>query len=141
MEGTGLEATETAEIGEAAGFWRRLGGAFVDGIVVSIVGAILRVLLGNAAGEALTLVVAAVYFTYFHGSTGVTPGNAALGIRVVDLRDERGRPIGFWRAFVRWVVSLVSGIVFLLGYLWMLWDSEQQTWHDKASGSLPVRTR
>ena len=67
--------------------------------------------------------VGAVYSTSFHGSTGQTPGNAALGLRVVDIRDETGRPIGYSRAFIRWIVSLVSALVFLLGYLWMLWDS------------------
>jgi uncharacterized RDD family membrane protein YckC len=28
--------------------------------------------------------------------------------------------------------------VFLLGYLWMLWDSEKQTWHDKAANAVVV---
>jgi uncharacterized RDD family membrane protein YckC len=37
-------------------------------------------------------------------------------------------------------VSIVSAIVFLLGYLWMLWDPEKQTWHDKAAGSVVVPT-
>ncbi|MFM8387932.1 MAG: RDD family protein, partial [Actinomycetota bacterium] len=26
--------------------------------------------------------------------------------------------------------------MFLLGYLWMLWDSEKQTWHDKMVSSV-----
>jgi len=49
-------------------------------------------------------------------------------------------PIGYGRAFVRWLVSLVSGFVILIGYLWMLWDSEKQTWHDKAANSVVVPT-
>jgi uncharacterized RDD family membrane protein YckC len=35
--------------------------------------------------------------------------------------------------------SLVSGWVFYLGYLWMLWDSEKQTWHDKMVSSVVIR--
>jgi uncharacterized RDD family membrane protein YckC len=31
-----------------------------------------------------------------------------------------------------------SHFVFLLGYSWMLWDSEKQTWHDKAANSVVV---
>jgi uncharacterized RDD family membrane protein YckC len=27
----------------------------------------------------------------------------------------------------------------VLGYLWMLWDKEKQTWHDKIIGSIVVR--
>jgi uncharacterized RDD family membrane protein YckC len=30
---------------------------------------------------------------------------------------------------------LISAIVLCLGYLWMLWDGEQQTWHDKIAGT------
>ena len=61
-----------------------------------------------------------------------------LGIRVVDVRDRIGEPIGYGRAALRWLVSIVSALVFLLGYLWMLWDSKKQTWHDKAAGSVPI---
>jgi len=27
--------------------------------------------------------------------------------------------------------KLISGLVFSLGYLWLLWDKDRQTWHDK----------
>ena len=127
---------DAARVAAAAGFWRRLGGALIDGIVLGIVGTVLRFALGTSIGEALSGIADAVYFTYFHGSTGRTPGDAALGIRVVDL--ESGEVIGFARAFARWLVSIVSAVVLVLGFLWMLWDPRRQTWHDKAVGSLPV---
>ena len=41
-------------------------------------------------------------------------------------------------------MSIVSAVVLLLGYLWMLWDPEKQTWHDKvgrARSSSPCRAR
>lgn len=124
--------------GPAAGFWRRFGGSLIDGIVLGVVSGILRYAIGNGLGTLLGLVVAAVYFTYFHGSAGRTPGNAALGITVVGIDD--GRPIGYGRALGRWAMSYVSGIVILIGYLWMLWDPRKQTWHDKVVGSLPVHS-
>jgi uncharacterized RDD family membrane protein YckC len=123
--------------GAPAGFWRRFAAALIDGIVIGVVNGILGALFGNA-GRGLGILVSLAYFTYFHGKTGQTPGNAVLGIRVVDVRERIGEPIGYGRAFLRWLVSLVSAIVFLLGYLWMLWDPRKQTWHDKAAGSLPV---
>jgi uncharacterized RDD family membrane protein YckC len=119
----------------AAGFWRRLAGAIIDGLVVGIVDTVLRVLLGTA-GAGLGILVSFAYYTYFHGKTGQTPGNAALGIRVVDI--ETGNVIGYQRAFVRCLVAIVSGLVVFLGYLWMLWDANRQTWHDKAARSLPI---
>ena len=33
---------------------------------------------------------------------------------------------------------ILSTIPLLLGYFWMLWDSEKQTWHDKLAGSVVV---
>jgi uncharacterized RDD family membrane protein YckC len=118
-----------------AGFWRRFAAAFIDAIVIGVVSEILKLALGGV-GTALGVLVGLVYFTYFHGSTGQTPGDAALAIRVIDLQG--GGSIGYMRAFIRWVVSLISAIVLLIGYLWMLWDGEKQTWHDKAAGSVVI---
>jgi uncharacterized RDD family membrane protein YckC len=132
--GAGAVSVTTAR----AGFWRRFAAAFIDGILLNIVGWILMAILGTGGGYGIGILITIGYFTYFHGSTGQTPGDAALSIRVVD--KDGGGSIGYGRAFVRWLVSIVSGIVILLGYLWMLWDSEKQTWHDKAANSVVVPT-
>ncbi len=120
------------------GFWRRFGAFVIDALVTGIVEGILSAILGRALGYGVGTLVSLAYFTYFHGTTGQTPGDAALGIRVVDLRNGTGAPIGYGRAFVRWLVSLVSGAVVLIGFLWMIWDREKQTWHDKAAGSVVI---
>ena len=132
---------ETVDVARAASFWRRLGGLIIDGLVIGVVQGILRLFLGQDTAGGLGLIISAAYFTYFHGSSGQTPGNAVVGIRVVDFRDGTGRSIGYGRAFLRWLVSIVSALVIFLGYLWMLWDGNRQTWHDKAAGSLPLYTR
>jgi uncharacterized RDD family membrane protein YckC len=129
------EQQATAVTDERSGFWRRFAAAFIDGILLGIVATILRLIVGDV-GEALSLLVTIGYYTYFHGNTGQTPGDAALSIRVVDRNG--GGSIGYGRAFIRWLVSIVSGLVILIGYLWMLWDSENQTWHDKAANALVV---
>jgi uncharacterized RDD family membrane protein YckC len=116
---------------EAAGFWRRFGAMFIDGIVVSIPGYVVAFAVGSGYADLAWIVVTLAYFTYFHG-------DAALSIRVVDVRDGTDGPIGYARAATRWAVSIVSYLALLIGYLWMLWDPERQTWHDKAAGSLPV---
>ena len=56
--------------------------------------------------------------------------------RVVDF--ETGLPISYGRAFARNLGRLLSGLVFLLGYLWMLWDRDRQTWHDKIASTTVV---
>jgi uncharacterized RDD family membrane protein YckC len=133
---TGFPAERPATVTSArAGFWRRFAGSFVDAILLGVVSTILRLIL-NDVGVGLTFIVDFGYFTYFHGSTGQTPGDAALSIRVVD--KQGGGPIGYPRAFVRCLVSIVSGLVFGLGYFWMLWDPEKQTWLDHAATSLVI---
>ena len=129
---------ESSLTSERSGFWRRFAAALIDGIAVGVATTILRVILGFAAGEGIGILIAFGYYTYFHGNTGQTPGDAVMSIRVVDFRDGTGKPIGYGRAFVRCLVSIVSGFVLLIGYLWMLWDREKQTWHDKAAGSVVV---
>jgi uncharacterized RDD family membrane protein YckC len=135
MESSYAGTGEVALTSARAGFWRRFAAAFIDGLLIWIVTVIALLAFGSAA-YALYLVLQIGYFTYFHGSSGQTPGDAALSIRVVGKDD--GSPIGYGRAFVRWLVSIVSGWVIVLGYLWMLWDSEKQTWHDKAANSVVV---
>jgi uncharacterized RDD family membrane protein YckC len=137
---------------ERSGFWRRFAASFVDGLVLGVVSEVLRAVgIGTGSrhgihadivgGYGPGLLISLAYFTYFHGRTGQTPGDAALGIRVVDRESGTMRPVGYGRAAVRWAVSLVSLIPFALGYLWMLWDKENQTWHDKAAGTIVVPSR
>ena len=100
---------------------------------------ILGAILSDSIGVVYLLSVAINwgYYTYFEGGPrGQTVGKMALSIRVVGLQD--GAPIGYGRAFVRQLVRIISGLVFGLGYFWMLWDKEKQTWHDKAAGSVVV---
>ena len=43
-----------------------------------------------------------------------------------------GKPAGFLGMLVRETVGkFVSGLILSLGYLWLLWDPDRQTWHDK----------
>lgn len=124
--------------GARAGFWRRFVAAFVDGLILGVVGGILGAILSESdnAATVISILLGIAYYTYFEGSIGQTSGKKALGIRVVSL--EGGGSIGFGRAFVRYIGRIVSTIPLLLGYLWMLWDKEKQTWHDKFAGSVVV---
>jgi uncharacterized RDD family membrane protein YckC len=109
----------------------------IDLILLGIVDAILRSILGAGAGGGIGFLIGAVYFTAMIGSSrGQTVGQMALGIRVIDFNN--GGPIGYGRAFIRWLVSIISYIVIFLGYLWMLWDKEKQCWHDKAANDVVV---
>jgi uncharacterized RDD family membrane protein YckC len=120
--------------GPRAGFGVRLGAYLIDSLVFVVPYVIL--LLIKPALVLLMIVVIVGYFVYFEGGpTGQTIGKKTVGIRVVDFAT--GGPIGYGRGFLRYVGRIASGIL-LLGYLWMLWDPEKQTWHDKIANTVVV---
>lgn len=81
------------------------------------------------------MVVLGVYCAQL-GRTGRTWGRSVRNLRVVD--DQTGEPIGFARAVGRTLfANIVSNILFL-GYLWMLWDPDKCTWHDKVAHTIVV---
>ena len=122
--------------GPRASFGRRLVAAIIDGILLVIVGGVLQVAVRSIAGL-IALALGIAYYGYLEGSpSGQTVGKKAMGIRVIDFRT--GGSIGYGRAFIRWIGRYVSAIACLLGYFWMLWDKEKQTWHDKFANDVVV---
>ena len=123
--------------GPRASFGLRLVAAIIDGIIVGVVGTVVGLIVRNELGGLLSLALGVAYYGWLEGSTsGQTVGKRMLGIRVYDLRQ--GGPIGTGRAIGRYFARIVSAIPCLLGYFWMLWDTEKQTWHDKLVGSVVV---
>jgi uncharacterized RDD family membrane protein YckC len=133
----------TGASGPRAGFWIRFGALLLDGLILGIPFAILVVIAAQiSTGLAvlvyvLWLVAYIAYPVYYEGGPQcATPGKKICGIKVIDMNG--GGSIGHSRAFVRWLMRIVSGAVFYLGYLWMLWDKEKQCWHDKVANDVVV---
>ena len=126
----------TGPSGPRVGFWNRFAAAFVDGILLGIATLVLLAIVGYNTSRALGALLALAYWTYFEGTSGQTVGKKAMGIRVIDFKG--GETLGFGRAFIRGIGRYVSSIPLFLGYLWMLWDKENQTWHDKFANSVVV---
>ena len=126
---------------EYASFGRRVGGNLLDAVIVaigtSIISLIVSVIIGSAAGLIVSLVSALAYYVLLNANGG-TLGKQALGMRLEHA--ETGEDIGIGRALGRYVVAIASGLALGLGYLWAAWDARKQTWHDKAVGSIVVRT-
>ena len=135
-----------------SGFWRRFGAVLVDGILLGIVGWVVGQVFGqdvttvedgtasysiSGGAAGVLLLVNLAYFVVMEGGSGATLGKRALGIRVVD--STSGGPIGYGSALVRWFARYLSALPFMLGYLWMLWDDNKQTWHDKLAHAVVVR--
>src|SRR5262249_17259878 len=124
-----------------AGFWARFGGYVIDSIVIGLpIGIVAGALsMDGLSRLVFQLVVSACYFAFLDGGPkGQSVGKMALNIRVVDV-DSIQPGIGFGRGFGRYFASLLSGVVFGLGYLWMLWDPKKQCWQDKLVQTLVVK--
>ena len=68
------------------------------------------------------------YYTFFWTLVGFTPGKAILGLKVVRCN---GANLSFGRSILRFFSYWISAIPFFLGFLWVLWDPNRQSWHDK----------
>jgi uncharacterized RDD family membrane protein YckC len=140
-----------------AGFGERLVAYIIDGFVLALVFVVLSVflvgglLVGYRAGEGLgpvavsgavlwfvvLFVVSIAYFPYFWARGGQTPGMRVFGIRVV--RDQDGGPVTGWIAILRLLGYWVSGFVFYIGYIWILFDARRRGWHDLIAGTVVIK--
>jgi uncharacterized RDD family membrane protein YckC len=112
-------------------------GALVDGILLSIVNGILDAATDRVVSTIIGFVVGVIYTTVLLGSpSGQTIGMRTVGIRVIDATT--GGRVDYGRCITRYLMAIISGLALGLGYLWMLWDPQRQTWHDKAAGTYVV---
>jgi uncharacterized RDD family membrane protein YckC len=108
-----------------AGFWERMAAGLLDIVVVGVLSVFVHVFpLGFA--------VALAYFAGMWAWKGTTIGGIVLKLQVV--RSDGG-PLTFPVALVRALTSVLSLLVFFLGFLWIIWDRDKQAWHDKIAGT------
>ncbi len=105
-----------AEVLRIAGFWRRLGAATIDGLLLGLVGAVLGFLwfdqlaaLGQN-GRFLGGVIAFAYLALLNSriGSGQTLGKRLLKIRVTDVQ---GSSVSLERAALRSLILLVPGVL------------------------------
>ena len=84
----------------------------------------------------ILLFLGSTYFVFLEGFTGKTIGKMILGIRII--RDD-GESMRLWEAFVRWLGYFVSAFFIFVGFIWAIFDSKNQTWHDKFAGTYVVK--
>jgi uncharacterized RDD family membrane protein YckC len=98
---------------------------------------VLPLVLGIAALIVGVLFNAVLYIRWI-AKFGAGPLARRLGVKVVCQRTLQ--PIGYGRSIGRFFGQYISTWIFYLGYLWMLWDKDKQTWHDKMVNSIVIRT-
>ena len=147
-----------------AGFGSRLGALLIDGLIGAIFAlpsiiaffavpkhyegctangeeGICKVPSGSgwAIIAGLAIIGGLAYLIIYLRKVGTSQswGQKACSIRVVT--KETGAQIGIGRSVGRFFARYLSGIPCYLGYFWMLWDKDKQTWHDKLVGSVVVK--
>ena len=78
-----------------------------------------------------------LFFGWFWTHGGQTLGMRSWRIRVVD---SEGEAIGWGQAARRYLAALVSWGAAGLGFLWILFDRDGCSWHDRLSGTYLVMT-
>jgi uncharacterized RDD family membrane protein YckC len=123
-----------------AGFWERMGAAFLDLVAVGFITGIahrpLGFLLAFLDGPPVFFIVALAYFAGLWAWKGTTIGGVVLKLQVVR---HDGGPLTFLVALVRGLAAAFSAVVLFLGFFWIGWDREKQGWHDKIAGTVVVR--
>ncbi len=129
-----------------AGFFQRFVASLIDAILVGLVTGVISAVFGamgdfgKSLGSLVSLAISCVYYVYFISQKGQTLGKQALGIRVQNV--ETGQNLDVVSAILREVVGkFISSLILLLGYFWMLWDPNKQTWHDKIAKSVVVKVK
>lgn len=137
------DQTFAQESAQLAGLFSRVVANILDGIALVLVATVLLFILSRAGGsfdgplvQFIGLALPVVYHWYFWTRRdGQTPGKSVVGIRVVK---KDGSELSDTDAFIRAIGYHVSALVCGLGYIWAIFDGNNQTWHDKLAGTYVV---
>lgn len=146
---------------KCSGFWIRLGAFVIDYICYSLIGFIVIFIFGFIYGALLALTgneqyinspcfeqnaniiativqifVVASYFVFFESSSKQgTIGKMACGLKVID---EDGRRLSRKLAFKRFVSSILSMLIFYIGFIMVAFNKNKRALHDNLSKTYVV---
>lgn len=121
---------------ELADIGTRFIAAIIDGFIIGLVNGLLFGAAKEAGGILSTIITFGYYWYFWTRNNGQTPGKTLMKIRVVK---KDGTPIRDADAIVRVIGYYISGAIFLIGFLWALWDENRQGWHDKLANTYVVK--
>jgi uncharacterized RDD family membrane protein YckC len=131
----------------AAGFLRRLMAAVYDWLLVialMMVGSVPLVIVrgdaidpGHAGYRLAMLTISLFFFAAFWSRGGQTPGMKTWRIRLTRRDGESVRP---GRAVLRYFCAALSLLPAGLGFVWLTWDKDGLSWHDRWSDTTLTMT-
>lgn len=110
-----------------AGFWIRLAATALDAILLTYI----LVFTGK-----LFILFWVTYHVAMWTWKGTTIGGIICRLKVVRLD---GRQVDFGAALVRSLAAFFSAVALGLGFFWVGWTREKQSWHDMIAGTVIAR--
>ncbi|MEF9957151.1 MAG: RDD family protein [Acinetobacter sp.] len=134
---------------EYAGFWIRVGAAIIDTIILIIAIMPITFLWGmgmvtissslnmESATEWFMQIITAVFYIFCWVKFAGTPGKRLLRLKILD--EITGENITAGQGIIRYIGSIISALVLLIGIIWVAFDAKKQGWHDKMARTVVVR--
>jgi uncharacterized RDD family membrane protein YckC len=114
----------------------RFVAILIDGIILGIIGGLVYAVIGNS-GSIVSFIVGAAYYWYFMTrSDGQTPGKKIMNVKVIK---TDGSALTDADAIIRYVGYYINSVVFMIGWIWALFDQNNQGWHDKIAQTYVVQ--
>ena len=133
---------------QSAGLFRRLAAILYDSLLIIAMWLITTLLLVAFINDGAALqgplfqfglyFEACLFYSYFWRLRGQTLGMQVWKIKLVSPSLQT---LSWQECFARLFFALVSVSMLGLGFIWMLFDPDKLTWHDRASGTRVVLLR
>ena len=133
---------------QSAGLFRRLAAILYDSLLIIAMWLITTLLLVVFINDGAALqgplfqfglyFEACLFYSYFWRLRGQTLGMQVWKIKLVSPSLQT---LSWQECFARLFFALVSVSMLGLGFIWMLFDPDRLTWHDRASGTRVVLLR
>ncbi len=120
------------------------GAAIATGVAIGLGVSILHlseqveILVGVLLGFGY-LIWSIVYFIFFWATSGQTPGDRVMQIRVLDRRQMR--PVHPVRAAIRFGALILGALPLLAGLWMMLWDERRRCFQDRIAHTIVIEDR
>lgn len=148
---TDSKAESSSVLLEPGRFGVRALAYIVDLIIISVLTSVADFTLGMGLffipdlfwfglAKVVNFAVIFVYYGWFYSERGATPGKMLFDLEVMETGS--GRRIGYWRSFFRETVGkFLSGLVFGVGYLLVLFREDRKALHDLIFDTRVMRKR
>jgi len=119
------------------GFWVRVVAALIDGLLLSLLFAVLNFGSDQQLSGLFTGVVGWLYYAGMESSTRqATLGKSVFGLVVTSTQGQR---ITFLRATGRYFAKILSALILFIGFIMIAFDPRKQGLHDKLADTLVIQ--